>query len=308
MAITTSQLPAYLAKGLAPLYVLYGAAPLLVIEAADAIRAAARAAGYTERTLLAFEARSDWSELAAQANAQSLFGDLRVLDIRIPSGKPGKQGGEALAKFAAHLPSDTVSIITLPELDYTQMKSSWFNSLLAAGLMVEGRGIERAQLPRWLQQRAQSMGLKLADDAANWIADKTEGNLLAANQELQKLSLLCTDGADRVVSLAAAQDAVLDVARYHIDQLSQALLAGDAARAMRVLDGLRAEDEALPLILFKLGDVLRLANRGGTRARLGTAQVAELGSVLALTERQFKGVAAGAPWQSLNRVVTLLAA
>ena len=306
MAITTTQLPAYLAKGLAPLYVLYGAAPLLVIEAADAIRAAARAAGYTERTLLQFEARSDWSELAAQANAQSLFGDLRVLDIRIPGGKPGKQGGDALAKFAANLPTDTVSIVTLPELDFTQMKSAWFNSLIAAGVMVEGRGIERAQLPKWLQQRAASMGLKLADDAAQWVADKVEGNLLAAQQELLKLSLLITD-SNRQISLAAAQDAVLDVARYNIDQLSQSLLAGDAVRALRVLDGLRAEDEAMPLILFKLGDVLRQAARGGTRVRLNPDQISELGSVLALTDRQFKGVAAGAPWQSLNRVVGLLA-
>ena len=158
-----------------------------------------------------------------------------------------------------------------------------------------------------MQQRAQAMGLKLADDAANWIADKVEGNLLAAQQELLKLNLLSAD-SNGAISLAAAQDAVLDVARYNVDQLSQSLLAGDAVRAMRVLDGLRAEDEAIPLILFKLGDVLRQAARGGTRARLNTQQITELGKVLALTDQQFKGVAAGTPWQSLNRAVGLLAA
>lgn len=305
MQLSTAQLPAQLAKGLAPLYVLHGAEPLLVLEAADAIRAAARAAGYSERTLLQFEARSDWSQLAAAAGTMSLFGDLRVLDVRIPTGKPGKQGAEALQKLAAHLPEDTVTIVTLPQLERDQFKAAWFNALLAAGVLVEGRGVPLEQLPAWLTQRGTQQGIKLSREAAQFIAQKVEGNLLAGQQELLKLALLCPQGD---VSLEAAQDAVLDVARYNIQQFSQALLAGDAVRAIKVLDGLQAEDEALPMILWQASEVLRSAARGGTRAALSSAQIAEFGHQLALLDRQFKGVATGNAWASLGQCAALLAA
>ncbi len=305
MQISTAQLPAQLAKGLAPLYVLHGAEPLLVIEAGDAIRTATKAAGYSERTLLQFEARSDWSQLAAAANTMSLFGDLRVLDIRLPTGKPGKQGAEALQKLAAHLPEDTVTLITLPQLERDQLKAAWFNALLAAGVLVEGRGLPLEQLPAWLTQRGAQHGIQLSRDAAQFIAQKVEGNLLAGQQELLKLALLCPQGE---VSLAAAQDAVLDVARYNMQQFSQALLAGDAIRAVKVLDGLQAEDEALPMILWQASEVLRTAARGGTRASLSSAQIAQFGHQLALLDRQFKGVATGNAWASLRQCAGLLAA
>jgi DNA polymerase-3 subunit delta len=305
MQISTAQLPAQLVKGLAPLYVLHGAEPLLVIEAADAIRAAAKAAGYSERTLLQFEARSDWSALAEAAGTMSLFGDLRVLDIRLPTGKPGKQGAEALQKLAANLPEDTVTIVTLPQLERDQFKAAWFNALVAASVLVEGRAVPLEQLPTWLSNRAALQGLKLSKEAAQFIAEKTEGNLLAAQQELLKLALLCPEGD---VGLDAAQDAVLDVARYNIQQFTQALLAGDAVRAVKVLDGLQAEDEALPIILWQASDVLRTAARAGTRARLSDAQLAQLGSQLALLDRQFKGVATGNAWASLRQCASLLSA
>jgi DNA polymerase III subunit delta len=305
MQLSSAQLPAHLAKGLAPLYVLHGAEPLLVIEAGDAIRAAARGAGYSERTLLQFEARSDWSQLAAAAGTMSLFGDLRVLDIRLPTGKPGKQGAEALQRLASNLPEDTVTVITLPQLERDQLKAAWFNALLAAGVLVEGRSVALEQLPAWLTQRGAAQGIQLSRDAAQFIAQKVEGNLLAGQQELLKLALLCPQGE---VSLAAAQDAVLDVARYNLQQFSQALLAGDAVRAIKVLDGLHAEDEALPMILWQASEVLRSAARGGTRARLSNAQIAQFGSHLALLDRQFKGVAAGSAWASLRQCAALLAA
>ncbi len=305
MQLSTAQLPAQLAKGLAPLYVLHGSEPLLVIEAGDAIRAAARTAGYSERTLLQFEARSDWSQLAAAAGTMSLFGDLRVLDIRLPTGKPGKQGAEALQKLAAHLPEDTVTIITLPQLERDQFKAAWFNALLAAGVLVEGRGVPIEQLPAWLSQRGAQHGIKLSREAAQFIAQKVEGNLLAGQQELLKLALLCPQGE---VSLEAAQDAVLDVARYNIAQFSQALLAGDAVRAIKVLDGLQAEDEALPMILWQASEALRTAARGGTRAALSSAQIAQFAHQLALLDRQFKGVATGNAWASLGQCAALLAA
>ncbi len=305
MQISTAQLPAQLAKGLAPLYVLHGAEPLLVIEAGDAIRAASKAVGYSERTLLQLEARSDWGQLAEAAGTMSLFGDLRVLDIRLPTGKPGKQGAEALQKLAAHLPDDTVTVVTLPQLERDQLKAAWFNSLMAAGVLVEGRAVPLEQLPAWLKQRATVQGLTLSNEAAQWIAQKVEGNLLAAQQELLKLALLCPQGD---VSLSAAQDAVLDVARYNLAQFSQALLGGDAVRALRVLDGLQAEDEALPMILWQTSEVLRSAARGGTRARMSTAHISQFGQHLALLDRQFKGVATGDPWASLRQCAGLLAA
>jgi DNA polymerase-3 subunit delta len=235
----------------------------------------------------------------------SLFGDLRVLDIRLPTGKPGKQGAEALQKLAANLPEDTVTLITLPQLERDQFKAAWFNALVAASVLVEGRAVPLEQLPTWLSNRAALQGLKLSKDAAQVIAQKTEGNLLAAQQELLKLALLCPEGD---VNLDAAQDAVLDVARYNIQQFSQALLAGDAVRAVKVLDGLQAEDEALPIILWQASDVLRTAARGGTRARLSDAQLAQLGSQLALLDGQFKGVATGNAWASLRQCAGLLAA
>jgi DNA polymerase III subunit delta len=305
MQLSSAQLPAHLAKGLAPLYVLHGAEPLLVIEAGDAIRAAARGAGYSERTLLQFEARSDWSQLAAAAGTMSLFGDLRVLDIRLPTGKPGKQGAEALQTLASHLPEDTVTVITLPQLERDQLKAAWFNALLAAGVLVEGRSVALEQLPAWLTQRGAALGIQLSREAAQYIAKKVEGNLLAGQQELLKLALLCPQGD---VSLAAAQDAVLDVARYNLQQFSQALLAGDAVRAIKVLDGLQAEDEALPMILWQASEVLRSAARGATRARLSSTQIAQFGSHLALLDRQFKGVATGSAWASLRQCAALLAA
>ena len=305
MQLSTAQLPAHLSKGLAPLYVLHGAEPLLIIEAGDAIRAAAKHAGYTERTLLQFEARSDWSALAASANTLSLFGDLRVLDIRLPTGKPGKQGAEALQKLAANLPQDTVTMVTLPQLERDQFKAAWFNALVAAAVLVEGRGVALEQLPAWLTQRGAQQGVALSREVAQWIAQKVEGNLLAGQQELLKLALLCPQGA---VSLAAAQDAVLDVARYNSAQFAQALQAGDAPRALKVLDGLQAEDEALPLIVWQAAEVLRTAARGGTRAVLSPSQIAQLGHQLALLDRQFKGVAPGNAWASLRQCAGLLAA
>jgi DNA polymerase-3 subunit delta len=302
--LSSAQLPAQLKKGLAPLYVLHGAAPLLVMESADAIRSTAKAAGYSERTLLQFEAKSDWSALAEAAGTLSLFGDLRILDIRIPTGKPGKQGADALIRLAKHLPEDTVTLITLPQLERDQFKAAWFNALTAAGVLVEGRAVPLDQLPAWLTQRAKLSNLQLSPDAANWIAAKTEGNLLAAQQELLKLALLCPAGT---VDLAAAQEAVLDVARYDMQQFSAALQTGDAIRAIKILDGLEAEKEALPLILWQASDVLRMAARGSTRARLSVAAIARFAELLATADQQFKGVVSGDAWASLRVCAGLMA-
>ncbi len=308
MQISTAQLPIQLGKGLAPLYLLHGAEPLLVIEAGDAIRAAAKAKGYSERTLLQFDSRADWGQLAEAAGTLSLFGDLRVLDIRIPSGKPGKQGGDALIKFASRLPEDTVSIVTLPELESAQFKTAWFNALSAAAMMVEGRAIGLSALPVWLQERAKSLRLNLAQDAAQFIAQKVEGNLMAAHQELEKLALLCPDG---IVSLSAAQDAVLDVARLNTQQLIAAMSAGRAAQALRAADSVKdqiaGENKSGILIplLWPLAELLKSADSGRLAKRLSEDELTQFAHLNALIDRQAKGVAAGDPWDSLLRIIQI---
>lgn len=302
--ISATQLPHHLKKGVSALYVLHGAAPLLIMEAADAIRLAAKTVGYTERTLLQFDAKSDWSGLSLAAGTLSLFGDLRVLDIRIPTGKPGKMGAQALISLASHLPESTVTLIVLPQLEREQFKSAWFNALTAAGVVVEGNSISLDQLPNWLIQRALLNGLQLSSEAAQWIALQTEGNLLAAQQELLKLSLLCPAG---VVDLATVRDAVLDVARYDMQQFSQALQSGDGVRALKILDSLESEKEALPLIIWQASEVLRMAIKGSIRTQLSFENIANAAYQLACIDREFKGIAIGDGWTRLRFFISLIA-
>ena len=308
MQISTAQLASHLNKGLAPFYLLHGAEPLLVIEAGDAIRAAAKAKGYSERTLLQFDARSDWGQLAEAAGTLSLFGDLRVLDIRLPGGKPGKPGADALIQFASRLPEDTVSILTLPELDSAQLKTAWFNAVAAAAVMVEGRAIGLNALPAWLQERAKPLRLTLSQDAAVFIAQKVEGNLLAAHQELHKLALLCKDGQ---VDLVAAQDAVLDVARLNTIQLVDAMKAGRAAQALRAADSVKDQittenkSGVLIALLWPLAELLKAADGGRLNKRLSADDLTQLAQLNAMIDRQAKGVAAGDPWDSLLRMIRI---
>lgn len=308
MQLSTAQLPSQLSKGLAPLYVLHGAEPLLVIEAGDAIRAAAKAGGYSERTLLQLDARSDWGQLAEAAGSLSLFGDLRVLDIRIPGGKTGKQGAEALIRFVKNLPEDTVSIVTLPALDRDQFKAAWFNALSAAAVMVEGRAVEMSVLPAWLQDRAKKLNLVLDKEAALYIAQKVEGNLLAAFQELQKLALLCPTGQ---VSLLAAQEAVMDVARLNTQQLIAAMSAGRAVQALRAVDSIKDQitgenkGSALIPLLWPLAELLKSADNARLTQQLSEGALAEFARLNALIDRQAKGVAAGDPWDSLLKIIQL---
>ncbi len=301
--ISATQLPYHLKKGVSALYILHGAAPLLIMEAADAIRLAAKAAGYTERTLLHFDAKSDWSGLSLAVGTLSLFGDLRVLDIRIPTGKPGKIGGQTLISLANRLPDSTVTLIILPQLEREQFKSAWFNALSAVGVVVEGNGISLDQLPNWLIQRALLNSLQLSSEAAQWIAVQTEGNLLAAQQELLKLSLLCPAG---VVNLATVRDAVLDVARYDIQQFSQALQGGDGVRALKILDSLESEKEALPLIIWQASEVLRMIAKGSIRTKLSLDNIANASCQLAYIDKEFKGVAMGDGWTRLRFFISLI--
>ncbi|HHU95186.1 MAG TPA: DNA polymerase III subunit delta [Alcaligenaceae bacterium] len=242
---------------LRPCYVVSGDEILLHVEACDALRAAAVQQGYVERHRFVMDGRSDWSEVFEVSQALSLFGDKRFIDISIPTGKPGRNGSDALTRLSTQFAqnSDNVFLIQLPRLDRATRQSKWAKQLEAASLWTDVPTIDKKQLPQWLQERAQRQKQRLRPDALQWLADQVEGNLLAAHQEIQKMGLLYPEGE---LSLEQAQAAVLNVARYNIFDLRDAMLNGDAKRALTILHGLRGEGEALPLVLWAIGDEIRI--------------------------------------------------
>ena len=242
------------ASGLKPLYVIHGDALLLAIEAADSIRAAARKAGYTEQNTLIAEQHFKWAELKNCAQSLSLFAERRLIDLRIPNGKPGVEGGAALQDYVTHLSDDVLTLITLPKLDWTAQKSQWFAALAKHGVMISADDVPRDQLPDWLASRLLRQNQSTDRATLEFLADRCEGNLIAAFQEIQKLGLLFPPGE---VSFEQVQEAVMDVARYDIFKLTEAMLAGDVARYAHVLEGLRAEGTATPLILWAISEEVR---------------------------------------------------
>jgi DNA polymerase III subunit delta len=249
--ISHEQLESHLTRGMAALYVVHGDEPLLTLETVDRLRVEARKQGATERQVLQFEARSDWSQLTAQSASLSLFAEKRLLEIRLPTGKPGVQGAAALERFAQTPDDSQFAVVLLPKLDKTAKSSNWFMALASTGVSIEVPSIERAALPRWIAQRMARNQQNASNDALEFMADKVEGNLLAAHQEISKLALLYPVGT---LTLEQVQDAVLNVARFGTGQLSDALLAGDLARCLRIADGLKAEGEGLPLVVWVVGN------------------------------------------------------
>ncbi len=264
MQLRSDQLSAHLQKGLRSLYTLWGDEPLLVQEAADAIRAAARAAGHTERQVHTVSgAHYNWSGLLGASQSMSLFADKQIIEIRIPSGKPGKEGSEALQRYCALNGDDNVTLVTLPRLDGTQQKSGWFSALDGAGMTIRFDPIDRKVLPPWIAQRMALQGQRVQGGEAGqrtlaFFADRVEGNLLAAHQEIQKLGLLYPAGE---LSFEQIESAVLNVARYDVFKLGEAVLAGQVERALRMLDGLQAEGEAAVLVHWTLSEDIRSLKR-----------------------------------------------
>ncbi|WP_274572423.1 DNA polymerase III subunit delta [Neisseria leonii] len=249
------QLAAQTARGLQPLYVIHGEEDLLRVEALDSLRAAARAQGYANRESHSPEKQEDWQALLASAGSIGLFADLKLLEIHIPNGKPGKAGGEALQTLAENLPPDTVVLVLLPKLDGTQLKSKWFSALAQAGLTVEARAVGTAALPQWIAARLKQHDLSIEAEALALFAERVEGNLLAAKQEIDKLALLYPPGY--CVQTADAEQAVANVARFDVFQLAGAWMGGDAARTLRLLDGLEAEGEEPVLLLWAVAEDVR---------------------------------------------------
>ncbi len=254
MLLKGEQLAAHLERELRPLYVLYGDEPLLVLEAAGAIRAKARQQGYSEREVLTVLPQFDWGQLLAAGGNMSLFGDKKLIDLRVPTGKVGKDGSAALQQWCQNLSPDNMLLITLPELDWREEKAAWFTALVNAGVALKLNAPPLAELPGWIAGRLRRQQQSADLDSLKFVAERVEGNLLAAHQEIQKLGLLYPAGQ---LSMAQIRDAVLNVARYDIEGLREALLAGDIGRLTRTLDGLMQEGEAPPLVLWAMSEEIR---------------------------------------------------
>ena len=258
MQIRAEQLEAQLSKSLAGVYVVHGDEPLLALEAADAIRAAARKQGCDEREVLSVERGFDWSELTQAGASQSLFGGRKIIELRIPSGKPGTQGSAAITTYCERLGKENVTLVSVPRLRRDDQNARWFLALAGAGVVVDIYPVERARLPDWIGARLARQGQRASQEALGFLADRVEGNLLAAYQEVQKLGLLLPRGE---ISAEQVSEAVANVARYDAYDCSAALLAGNMARYVRVLDGLRGEGESPVFILWALAEELRALAR-----------------------------------------------
>ncbi|HEY9097534.1 MAG TPA: DNA polymerase III subunit delta [Thiobacillus sp.] len=335
MNIPAERLPDQLARELAALYVVVGDEPLAAQEATDAIRTAARAAGHSERNVYTVMGRYNWQGIFASGENFSLFGERRLTEIRIPSGKPGVDGAKALEAYSANLPADTLTLISLPGLDWKAMQTRWFAALAKSGVVVEARAVGRAQLPDWIDRRLSKQGLKADRAALAFLADQVEGNLLAAQQEIDKLALLLPSGP---VTRADVEHAVVDVSRLEADALQDALYSGDGARFAQIVYDLKDAGEAVPAILWQVSSAVRLLlrlkwavtqgeslnsvmrtlwGRDKQRApqieravkRLDLARVEMALADLALIDQQAKGLERmGDPWDTLLRVGLTLAA
>ena len=332
MQVRPSQLTALLAKSLAPLYVIHGDEPLLAMEAGDQVRAAARAAGFEEREVLVAESGFRWDAFAAANRNLGLFGARKLVDLRIPSGKPGVEGARALEDCATSPHQDTLTLITLPRLDRAAQSSAWFSALDHGGVVVAVQALERAELPQWLAARLARQKQHGSAETLQFLAATTEGNLLAAMQEVEKLGLLLPEGE---LDPDAVLDAIADVARFDVFQLSEAWLAGDVARALRILTALETQGEAVPLLIWQLGEDLhalssvlgatasgtpvstavRTARVWGKRQaaleraarRVDPAQVAPLLRQLARLDEMAKGIGPGNVWDEIEDIVLALA-
>ena len=266
MELPASRLAQHLQQGFRSLYTVHGDEPLLVQEAADAIRDVARTRGYSERTVHTVAgAHFDWSEVLAAGGSLSLFADKQIVDIRIPSGKPGKEGSAALQQLAqgAQGNDSTLTIVLLPRLDKMTRTGAWYAALDSNGVTIQVEPVERQALPQWIAQRLQQQGQRVASGeegqrTLQFFADRVEGNLLAAHQEIQKLALLYPPGE---LGFDSVESAVLNVARYDVFKLSEAVLAGQAARVQRMLDGLQAEGESEVLVHYTLAEDIRALKR-----------------------------------------------
>jgi len=332
MQIRLDDLGRHLARQLASLYLIHGDEPLLALEAGDQIRAAARRAGCEEREVLVVDPGFKWDAfIAANANL-GLFGSRKLVDLRIPAGKPGVEGAKALEAYAANPNPDNITLITLPKVDRTTQNAAWFSALSEAGATIAVQPIEREALPRWIGARLAHQNQRAGADVLTYVAERSEGNLLAARQEIEKLALVLPEGE---LALEDVEKATTDVARYDVFQASEAWLGGDAARTVRILNALEAEGETITLAIWQLTEDLRaIANaqaalrqrvpiatalrnarvwgrRQGAleRAlkRIAPRQLGDMVTAAARLDALAKGLTEGNPWDALAALALAVA-
>jgi DNA polymerase-3 subunit delta len=324
MRIQAEQVARALEKGLARAWLIAGDEALLTGEAADAVRAKARAEGFAGRDLFVTDRSFDWSEVAAASRTQSLFAERCILEIRMPTPRPGKAGGAVLAALAADPGPDNLLLVVTARPEKETWSSDWFKSFDKHGVFVQAQPVEIGRLPQWIAGRGAKHGLRFEEGAAELLAERVEGNLLAAQQEIEKLALLHPGG---LLGVGAVQDAVGNSARYDVFQLAEAALEGDAPRSLRILEGLRAEGAEPPLVLWAICRELRaLADlRNGVarpsygataqrhdelvrRAaeRLARRPIGPWFEAAARIDREAKGLARGEAWTSLTGLVAAL--
>jgi DNA polymerase III subunit delta len=259
----------HLSKGaFAPLYLLFGDELLLQIEAVDALRAAAMKKGYGEREVFTVEQHFKWDDLIATQDNLSLFASQKFTEIRVPTGRFGVEGGERMLALAQAAADSDIIVATFPKLDKTQQGSAWFAAWAERGVVVETPLIEREQLGAWLVARLRAQNQSADDDAIHFLVEHCEGNLVAAAQEVKKLALVCPQPT---LARADIEEAIVNVARYTIEQLSDAFLRADLPRFTQVLDGLKSEGEALPPIIWRLNDDVHTLARVMTHLRGGAS-------------------------------------
>lgn len=313
MQVKPADLPRRLGSGLAPAYLVSGDDALLVQEACDAVLAAARAQGYTERSIIHAEQGFNWNDVIQDASSMSLFAERRVVDVRVPSGKFDRAASEVLRAYAGHPAEDTLLLIRTVRLDPRQRQSAWFKALDSLGVVVLVWPIGVGELPRWLEGRLRAAGLKLDRNAVTCLAERVEGNLLAAVQEIEKLKLA---GLQEPISTEDLLTVLEDAAHYNAFELIDSTMAGDPGRVSRILASLREEGVALFAILGALTSQLRRIANGDRlppqRQRLVAGLLRRLGNqtsiqgVLAecaLVDAQGKGQLVGDAWLSLENLL-----
>ena len=326
MRLNLSQLNADLTKRIAPVYLITGDEPLQAGEAADTIRAAAKKAVFLNREVLSAEGNFDWKQLSFAADSASIFADKKILDVRVPSGKFGVEGGKAIHDYCEHLSPDNLLLISTAKLDSAATKSKWFQAIDKIGVVVQVFPLEGQDLTQWLQQRLLKRGLQIEAEGVKVIASRIEGNLLAAAQEVEKLYVLY--GAGRL-STAMVETAVADSSRFDVFKLTEAVLAGRVNRATRVLHALEEEGIAAPVVLWALSREARALMELKTAThkeavfkkhyiwdkrkqaiteavkRLSLLQLQQIFILSAKADRQIKGQQSGDAWETLLQVCLL---
>ncbi|WP_244072442.1 DNA polymerase III subunit delta [Nitrosomonas sp. PY1] len=332
MRISSEQLADHLRKSMASLYVLFGDEILLMVEAMDLILFHAQQLGYTEREIYTVEQHFNWLSLRNASNSLSLFGSRKIIDIRIPSGKPGKEGGGMIEAYCASIPPDTLTLVTLPKIDKATQNAAWFKALENRGVVIPFNAIEREQLPDWIAKRLEKQQQKTDTATLRFMVDQVEGNLLAAHQEIQKLALVYPAGH---LSLDEVRAVIFNMARYDVYQLADALIALDQERFARILSALKNEGMAPLLILTVLTEQIRqLINlRKGINSGRPIASLLQTERIwknrqktvmnavkqlkfeslrqailhAARMDRMMKGIVDGDIWNELQQFVTILA-